>query len=78
MEVRTGKLVNKKPPGLFTEHTDRFIVDNDDMDSDTIEESEMSLKSSSFLHRVNDQVRKRQYQSSKDATKDSDKHSMIW
>ena len=36
MEVRTGKLVNKKPPGLFTEHTDRFIVDNDDMDSDTI------------------------------------------
>ena len=78
MEVRTGKLVNEKPPGLFTEHTDRFIVDNDDMDSDTIAESEMSLKSSSFLHRVNDQVRKRQYQSSKDATKDSDKHSMIW
>ena len=78
MEVRTGKLVNEKPPGLFTEHTDRFIVDNDDIDSDTIAESEMSLKSSSFLHRVNDQVRKRQYQSSKDATKDSDKHSMIW
>ena len=27
---------------------------------------------------MNDQVRKRQYQSSKDATKDSDKHSLIW
>ena len=27
---------------------------------------------------MNDQVRKRQYQSSKDATKDSDKHSVKW
>ena len=41
-------------------------------------ESELSLGSRSFLHRVNDQVRKRQKQSSKDATKDSDKHSVIW
>ena len=38
----------------------------------------MSLESRSFLHRVNDQVRKRQNQYSKDATKDSDKHSVIW
>ena len=30
------------------------------------------------MHRVNDQVRKRQNQSSKDATKDSDEHSVIW
>ena len=37
----------------------------------------MSLESRSFLHRVNDQMRKRQNQSSKDATKDSDKHSVI-
>ena len=36
-----------------------------------------SLKSRSFLHRVKDQVRKRQNQSSKDATKDSNKHSLI-
>ena len=48
------------------------------MDSYTEAESEMSLESRSFLHRVNDQVRKRQNQSSKDATKDSDKHSVIW
>ena len=40
-------------------------------------ESELSLGSRSFLHRVNDQVRKRQKQSSTDATKDSDKHSVI-
>ena len=38
----------------------------------------MSLGSRSFLHRVNDQVQKRQKQPSKDATKDSDKHSVIW
>ena len=45
----------------------------------TLEQNQkMSLESRSFLHRVNDQVRKRQNQSSKDATKDSDKHSVIW
>ena len=44
MEVRTGRLVNEQPPGLFTENTERFIVDDDDMDSDTAEESDMSLK----------------------------------
>ena len=52
MEDRTGGLV------LFAQHTNKFIVENDDMDSDTKAESEMSLKSRSFLHRVNDQVRK--------------------
>ena len=58
MEVRTGRLVNEQPPGLFTQHTDRFIVGDDDMDSDTVTESDLSLKSRSFLHRVNDRVRK--------------------
>ena len=48
------------------------------MDSDTVEESDLSLESRPFLHRVNDQARKRQKQSSKDATQDSDKHSVIW
>ena len=78
MEVRTGRLVYEQPPGLFTQHTDRFIVDDDDMDSDTVAESDMSLKSRSFLHRVNDRVRKMQNQSSKDATQDSNKHSLTW
>ena len=31
-----------------------------------------------FLHRVNDRVRKMQVQSSKDATQDSNQHSLIW
>ena len=78
MEVRSGRLVNEQPPSLFTQHTDRFIVENDNMDSYTEAESELSLKSRSFLHRVYDQVRKRQKQSSKDATKNSDKHSVTW
>ena len=63
---------------MNAQHTDRFIVENDEMNSYTEAESELSLESRSFLHRVNDQVRKRQNQSSKDATKDSDKHSVIW
>ena len=72
MEDRTGR------PVVFAQHTDRFIIENDNMDSYTEAESGMSLKSRSFLHRVKDQVRKRQNQSSKDAKKDSDKHSVIW
>ena len=72
MEDRTGR------PVVFAQHTDRFIVENDNMDSYTEAESEMSFKSRSFLHSVNDQVRKRLDQSSKDATKDRDKHSLTW
>ena len=78
LEVRTGKPVNEQPPGLFKQHTDRFIVDDDDMDSNTVTESDLSLKSRSFLRRVNDRVRKKLDQSSKDATQDSNKHSLIW
>ena len=70
MEDRTGR------PVVFAQHTDRFIVESDIMDSYTEAESEMSSESRSFLHRVNDQVRKKQYRSSKDETKDSDKHSV--
>ena len=40
MEVRTGRLVCEQPPGLFTEHTDKLIVDDDEMDSDTVAESD--------------------------------------
>ena len=31
-------------PVYFAEHTDRFIVDDDDTDSHTVAESDMSLK----------------------------------
>ena len=50
---------------------DKFIVDDDDMDSDTVAESDMSFISRSFSHRVNDRARKIQDQSSKYATQDS-------
>ena len=72
MEDRMGR------PVVNAQHTDRFIFENNKMNSHTEAESELSLGSRSFLHRVNDQVRKRQNQSSKDATKDSDKHSLMW
>ena len=76
MEVRTGRPAYEQPPGVFTEHTDKFIVDDDDMDFHTVAESDMSLLSRSFLHSVNDRVRKIQDQSSKDAMQDSNKHTM--
>ena len=78
MEDRTGRLVSEQPAGSFTQHTDRFVIDADDMDSNTVRESDLSLKSRSFLHRVNDRVRKMLDQSSKDATQDSKKHSLVW
>ena len=52
--LRTGR------PVVTAQHTDRFIVENNKMNSYTEAESEMSLESRSFLHRVNDHVRKRQ------------------
>ena len=42
--ARTGRPVSGQSAGLFAEHTDRFIVDDDDMNSNTIAESDMSLK----------------------------------
>ena len=57
MEVRTRRLVNEQPPSLFTQDTDSFTVDDDDMDSDIGTESDMSSKSRSFLRRVSDRVR---------------------
>ena len=77
LEARTERLVNEQPAGSFTQHTDRFVID-DDMDSDTATGSNLSLKSRSFLHRVNDRLRKILDQSSKDAMQDSNKHSLIW
>ena len=49
-----------------------FVIEDDEAESD------LSLGSRSFLHRVNDQVRKRHKQSSMDATEDSEEHSVIW
>ena len=79
-EWKSDELMEDRPgrPVVFAQHTDRIIVENDKMNSHTEAESEMSLESRPFLHRVDDQVRKRQKQSSKDAMHDSNKHSVIW
>ena len=76
--LRTVRPVSEQPAGLFTQHTDRSVIDDDDMDSNTVTESDLSLKSRSFLHRMNDRVRKILDHSSKEAMQDSNKHSLIW
>ena len=78
LEARTGRPVSGQPAGSITLHTDKFVIDDDDVDSDTGTESDLSLKSRSFLHKVNDRVRRMLDKSSKDAIQDSDKHSLIW
>ena len=42
LEGRTERLVSEQPAGSFTQHTDRFVIDDDDMDSDTATESNLS------------------------------------
>ena len=66
LKARTGRPVD-----------DKFVID-DDMDSDTVTESNFSQRSRSFLNRVNDRLRKTLDHSSKDAMQDIDKRSMIW
>ena len=67
MEDRTRRPVDCPQGGAH-----QFVIEDDER------ESELSLGSRPFLYRVNDQVRKRQKQSSKAATEDSDEHSVIW
>ena len=78
LEARTGRPVSEQPAGLFTQQTDRFVIADDDMDSNTVTDLDLSLKSRSFLYRVNDRVRKRQKRSSMKVTEDGGKHSVIW
>ena len=58
-------------PVVCSQRAHQFGIEDDET------ESELSLGSRSFLHRVNDQVRMRQKQSSKDAAQDSNKHALI-
>ena len=55
---------------------DKFVIDGD-VDSDTVTEPNLSLKSRSILNRVNDRLRKILDHSSKDAMQDIDKRSLI-
>ena len=57
LEARTARPMGEQPAVSFTQHTDRFVIDEDDMDFNTATESDLSLKSLSFLHRMNDRVR---------------------
>ena len=81
--MKLGLLKSGKSDELMDDRTERpvvcpqrgaqqFVIGDDEAESD------LSLGSRSFLHRVNDQVRKRQKQSSMDATEDSEEHSVIW
>ena len=45
LEARTVRPVGGQPSSMFTQHTDKFVIDDDDMDSDTFTESDLSLKS---------------------------------
>ena len=57
--------------------SNKLVVDID-MGSDTAAESDLSLKSRSFLNRVNDRLRKMLDRSPEDAMQDIDEGSMIW
>ena len=56
---------------------DKFVID-DDMNSHSATESNLSLRSRSLLNRVNDRLRKMLGRSPEDAMQDVDKCSMIW
>ena len=58
-------------------HDNKFVID-DDMDSDTVTESNLSLRTRSFLNRVFDRLRKMLDSSPEDSMQDIDKRSMIW
>ena len=59
-------------PVVCSQEADQFVIENDETISYTEAESELSLGSRSFLHRVNDQVRKRQKRSSMNVTEDGE------
>ena len=56
---------------------DKLVID-DDMGSDIAAESNLSVKSRSFLNRVNDRLRKMLDRSPEDSMQDIDKPSVIW
>ena len=72
LSPQAEKYERTERPVVCSQRASQFVIEGDET------ESELSLRSRSFLHRVNDQVRKRQKQSSEDAIEDSDKHSVMW
>ena len=77
VEARTERPVNNQPVCSHSTRTGLSLMTMIWTPSNTATESDLSLKSRSFLHRVNDQVRNMLDHSSKDATQDRNKHSLI-
>ena len=69
MDDRTGQPVVCPQRGAIPQ---QFIIGDDGTELD------LSLGSTSFLDRVNDQVRERQKRSSMNVTENDEKHSVIW
>ena len=69
--------LNVQQTGTGRPVSNKLVIDID-MDSDTAAESELSLKSRSFLKRVNDRLRKMLNRSPEDSMQDIDKRSMTW
>ena len=78
LEVRTGRPVGRQPAGVLSPSTQTSLsLMTMICDSDTVTESDLSFESRSFLHRVNERLRKISDHSSKDAMQDSNKHSKM-
>ena len=74
--LKCGNLVKCAKTSTGRPENDKFVIDID-MDSDTATESDLSLKSRSFLNRVNDRLRKMLNRSPEDSMRDIDKRSVI-
>ena len=75
--LKSGNLVKSWEQERGRPADDKFVTGHD-MDSDIAAESNLSLKSRSFLHRVNDRLRKILEHLPEVAMQDIDKRSLIW
>ena len=56
---KSDEMLEERTERAVVQHTNNvFVIDDNDMDSDTATESTLSLKSRSFLHKMNDRLRK--------------------
>ena len=74
--TKSGLLKCGKSGEMSNTSTERPV--DDDLDSDTATESNLSPRSRSFLNRVNARLRKILDHSSEDAMQDINKRSLVW
>ena len=72
-QVRKSGEISKTSTGRLVSNQLIIVID---MDSDTVAESNLCLKSRSLLNRVNDRLRKMLNRSPEDSMQDIDKRSM--